>query len=232
MYLARVLLFACLPVVAAQHPAPKPSSQPAEKSRNALHFTPWRTRVAVAVYQVTVSSDRVHEIDRDKLEQAAGTLRELSKALKELGETRLVNLTDQMIGNDTRQEIQLGASRPTPSGSQSFKGQTSTQVEYQDTGCNFEITSHWNPDDPAQGMLDLGVEVSSVLESKIQLSPKSFAPIIYQMKQRFLGPVVSGKPVVLLSVDGNNPETDLSVYVTRAVIYHTNINEARQDAAP
>lgn len=232
MYLAKVLWLAGQLVVAAQHPAPEPSTQPAEKPQNALRFTPWRTRVTVAVYQVTVSAERVHEVDRDKLEQAAGSLRDFSKALKELGDTRLVNLTDQVIGNDTRQEIQLGASRPTPSGSQSFKGQTSTQVEYQDTGCILEIRSHWNPDDPTQGMLELGVEVSSVLESKIQLSPKFFAPIIYQMKQKFLGPVLSGKPAVLLSVDGNNPGADLSVYVTRAVIHHTNINETRQDVAP
>ncbi|HKQ48789.1 MAG TPA: hypothetical protein VJZ71_12025 [Phycisphaerae bacterium] len=225
MYLAQVLLLACLSFVAAQHPALKPASQPAEKQRNELRFTPWRTSINVAVYQTTLAADRVDELDPDTLRKSAVTMKDLKLALQKFGETKLINLTDQYVSADSEQTMQIGVSRPVPSGSQTFKGQTSTQVEYQDTGLLLELKSRWSDDNPTQGMIDLGIEISCLGASQIQLSPGSMAPIMYQMRERLSGPVRSGEPMLLLNIEGGNQGTNLHAYVTRVVFHRTQVTQ-------
>lgn len=236
MHLARILLLALLPLFAPQPPAVKPTSQPACKPRAPekpiLDFTPWRTRICVATYQITLPIERAGDLDRDKLQRAAASSQDFVGALKALGEVRLLNLTDQYIGSGVPEKIRLGASRPTPTGSQSYKGQTSTQVQYQDTGSIIEVTTTWRREDPLQGALDLRVEVSGIVDSEVQIAPGAMAPIIYQIDQKHAGPIRSGEPYVLISIDGSSRGSNAYAYVTRVMFFRTEIENAKANANP
>jgi hypothetical protein len=236
MHLVRILMLALLPLFAPNPSAVKPTSQPACKpcvpEKPVLEFTPWRTRIWVTTYQVTLPIERVDELNRDHLERAAATSHDFVSALKALGDLRLLNLTDQFIGSGVQERIQLGASRPTPTGSQSFKGQTSTQVQYQDAGSIVEVTTAWRRENPMQGMLDLRVELSGIVDSEIQLAPGAFAPVIYRIDQKHSGPIRSGEPYLLISIDGSNRGLKAYAYITRAVFFRTEITDADAKTNP
>lgn len=221
MYLVQVLLLAVFPLYAPPRPAPTTCSQPAPVE--SLRLTAWQTRMHITIYRLTLTRERVVELDAVKLQQSAKSPTELQTTLKSFGEARLVALMDQIINPDSLQTIQFGASVPVPSGSQSFKGQTSTQVEYQDTGCIVKVFGKWEDDTPMTGMVNVDLELAGVADSKIQLSPNSMAPIIYQERLRLSGPVNSGESYVLLSVDGGKPGDEVSACVTRIAFQRTKI---------
>jgi hypothetical protein len=212
----------------------RPSSQPAVQDSKVapLDYSPWRTRLFVTTYQLTLPIERAGDIDREKLQKTASSSQEFVAALKALGETRLLNLTDQFIGDGGPAKIRLGASRPTPTGSQSFKGQTSTQVQYQDAGCIIDVRTTWRHEDPKRGMVDMRVEFSGILDPDLQIAPGTMAPVIYQIDQKYAGPIRSGEPCLLISVDGSNRGSKSYAYITRVVFFRSEVERGSADANP
>lgn len=119
----------------------------------------------------------------------------LVRALQSDSRLEVIQRPMIMCQDNQQATIQIGQSVPTPSGSQTFGGQTSTQVQYQDVGVILNVEPHINPD----GFVYLLVEpeVSSVTDSTIQIAPGAFAPIFNRRQASTNVAVMDGETVVI-----------------------------------
>lgn len=119
----------------------------------------------------------------------------LVRALQSDSRLEVIQRPMIMCQDNQQATIQIGQQVPTPSGSQAFAGQTSTQVEYQDVGVILNVEPHINPDGFVYMLVE--PEVSSVSESTLQIAPGAFAPIINQRRATTYVAVKDGETVVI-----------------------------------
>ncbi|OWY69695.1 hypothetical protein B7486_20190 [cyanobacterium TDX16] len=100
-----------------------------------------------------------------------------------------------MCQDNQQATIQIGQSVPTPSGAQTFGGQTSTQVQYQEVGVILNVEPHINPDGFVYMLVE--PEVSSITDSTIQIAPGAFAPIFNRRTASTNVAVKDGETVVI-----------------------------------
>ncbi len=119
----------------------------------------------------------------------------LVRALQSDSRLEVIQRPMIMCQDNQQATIQIGQSVPTPTGSQAFAGQTSTQVNYQDVGVILNVEPHINPDGFVYMLVE--PEVSSVSASSLQIAPGAFAPIINQRRATTYVAVKDGETVVI-----------------------------------
>ncbi len=119
----------------------------------------------------------------------------LVRALQSDSRLEIIQRPMIMCQDNQQAKIQIGQSVPTPSGSQAFAGQTSTQVQYQDVGVILNVEPHINPDGFVYMLVE--PEVSSVSDSTLQIAPGAFAPVINQRRATTYVAVKDGETVVI-----------------------------------
>ncbi len=119
----------------------------------------------------------------------------LVRALQSDSRLEVIQRPMIMCQDNQQATIQIGQSVPTPSGAQTFGGQTSTQVQYNDVGVILNVEPHINPD----GFVYLLVEpeISSVTDSTIQIAPGAFAPVFNRRRATTYVAVMDGETVVI-----------------------------------
>jgi type II secretory pathway component GspD/PulD (secretin) len=119
----------------------------------------------------------------------------LVRALQSDSRLEVIQRPMIMCQDNQQATIQIGQSVPTPSGSQAFAGQTSTQVQYQDVGVILNVEPHINPDGFVYMLVE--PEVSSVSDSTLQIAPGAFAPVINQRRATTYVSVKDGETFVI-----------------------------------
>lgn len=119
----------------------------------------------------------------------------LVRALQSDSRLEVIQRPMIMCQDNQQATIQIGQSVPTPSGSQAFAGQTSTQVQYQDVGVILNVEPHINPDGFVYMLVE--PEISSVSDSTIQIAPGAFAPIFNRRQASTNVAVKDGETVVI-----------------------------------
>lgn len=119
----------------------------------------------------------------------------LVRALQSDSRLEVIQRPMIMCQDNQQATIQIGQSVPTPSGSQAFAGQTSTQVTYQDVGVILNVEPHINPDGFVYMLVE--PEISSVSDSTIQIAPGAFAPIFNRRQASTNVAVKDGETVVI-----------------------------------
>jgi|CXWL01.1.fsa_nt_gi hypothetical protein len=195
----------------------KKAARPVAPEAKAQHVEPSPAHIRIVTYTMQISSDKAEELDRAELEESAVKPDGLKSALEKLGKPVLACIVDQDIDLAASPSITLSCSVPTPSGSQTFNGQTTTQVQYQSCGSVFRLRGKWDKDsDIAHVWIES--ELSYTGESKVRLSPDSFAPMFHSNKQASFGFFSSGKPKITLYVNDPRAAEGATAYVTQFVI--------------
>lgn len=212
------------PAGAASPPAaPDPTGSPAGKSaKSAAGKIPVQsgrprsaTRVQIAVFQVRLSHEQAAALDVKQLAAGAQTCQAVQEILAEVGETRLLVRAEQVIDLETESELAIGAQRPFVRGTQvSNSGCVTSQVEYETTGCQVSLVGGWDAQARMRGHAAVDIELSGFYHSVIEIGNGVLAPIFYDVKQHFCGPVVSGRAIALLSVDGGGTAEQAIGHVT------------------
>jgi general secretion pathway protein D len=119
----------------------------------------------------------------------------LVRALQSDSRLEVIQRPMIMCQDNQPASIQIGQSVPTPSGSQAFAGQTSTQVTYTDVGVILNVEPHINPDGFVYMLVE--PEISSVTDSNVQIAPGAFAPIFNTRNASTNVAVKDGETVVI-----------------------------------
>lgn len=215
------MILAVAMCIAADSPknTPKPAAAtPPPSARTAAPIQPMPAHLRVVAYHVTVPADRADDLDHEKILAAASSAKALRAELAEFGKLRVTCLIDQDIDLAHETSIQVGASRPTPSGSQTFNGQTSTQVQYQDCGCIVNLNARWENDDKQVGQGKMKIEASAIDQSPIKLGANVFAPVFLKNTSDFGLTFVSGKTGVYLTLENTEIRSGATVHVAEVTI--------------
>lgn len=184
-------------------------------------------RFEAAVYRLTMSPEKSTQLDAASL-AAQPTLAEFDKTLRGLGNPRLLYRVDQTVALEGvspfpsrhgQQRIVITADRPYLAGKSTDKGgQEHAAVARQDVGVQFDISGGWSGGDATHAMdLTLGVELTAIESSGVQVGPDLASPVFRKVEQVHCGVVRSGEPFVMLSLDGAAPDGDSVIaYITRA----------------
>jgi type II secretory pathway component GspD/PulD (secretin) len=119
----------------------------------------------------------------------------LVRALQSDSRLEVIQRPMIMCQDNQQANITIGQSVPTPSGAQTFGGQTSTQVQYQEVGVLLSVEPHINPDGFVYMLVE--PEISSVTDSTIQIAPGAFAPIFNKRNASTSVAVKDGETVVI-----------------------------------
>lgn len=180
---------------------------------------PRPARVRMVGYLLYISPEQAEELDSPSLKAAVKSKHGLRKHLDQFGEVQFIGLVDHQVDLATHSAFQVGASLPTPSGVQTFKGQTSTQVQYTDCGCIVSLQERSVAKSDEAMYVKVEVEVSNIKDSKIQLSPQAYAPIFYRKTHDFSGRFKTGEPEVFLSVDGSESAKGTTAFIYEITIW-------------
>ncbi|MBN2563142.1 MAG: hypothetical protein JXQ75_19645 [Phycisphaerae bacterium] len=186
---------------------PKPSGLPAVREH--------ATHVQIGVFETLVGRDQIVELDATKLAEDAATCQSLRDALGRFGPTKILYRADQTVEPSSRAKLTIGARRPFVRGTQAKSGQVTSQTEYEDLGCVVELFGLWDEQEPTRGHVNIGIELSGLSDSGIDIGNNVLAPVFHRVKQQFEGPVTAGEPVVLLTTDASGGAETAVAHVTR-----------------
>ena len=102
------------------------------------------------------------------------------------------------------------------------RGQVNATVEYEKVGCIVELEGSW--DASPRGFARIEIELSTLTDSTVNIGNDVKAPIFHQVEQQFEGPIKSGEPIVLLTIDGSGEKENATAYVTRLQFDRTEAN--------
>jgi hypothetical protein len=182
----------------------------------------YATHLQLAVFETLVRRDRIVDLDAGKLVAKAGTCRSLRDALGEFGTTLIRYRVDQTVELDSKAKLIIGARSPFVRSTRLSKsGQTTAQVEYEETGCIVQLSGTWDEQEPTRGRATIALELSSRSDSSIQLGNDVLAPAFHQIEQRFDGPVTAGEPIVLLTINASDPGETAMAHVIWILLQRT-----------
>lgn len=165
---------------------------------------PAAVRLEVTVFKLEVAPDRIVELDARTLAAAGETPAALAKTLREFGATEVLYRVDQTVDGRGRGRIHVSKSTPIVSGRFEDKsGQQRTNVMREDVGARIEFAGCFvDRTDRQRVHANLSVEISAIGESNVSVQEGITSPVYWKVTQTHAGPVVLGRPIALLTVDG------------------------------
>jgi len=198
----------------AQLDVPKPPSFAAGRQ--------YTTHLQLAIFETRVRRDQIVDLDAAKLVANAGTCRSLRDALGEFGTTMIRYRVDQTVELESKAKLTVGANIPfVRSTTLSKSGQTTAQVEYENTGCVVELFGSWDQQEPTRGHATIALEMARLSDSTIAIGEDVVAPVFRQTEQRFDGPVTAGKPIILLTIDASDSGETAMAHVIWILLQRT-----------
>lgn len=200
---------------------PPPSSEtPAVPAGNDLPV-PSRslTRFQMEIYEVVLSTEAATALDIQRLAAESDSGKDFAAALKQLGETSLLFRMDQQADFAALQKVSIELNRPFVRGTQATKsGQVNSQVEYPRTGCEAEVRCEWDAASPLRGHVIAAIMFSGRSDSGIGIGNDIMAPNFYKVKQDFGGPIESGRPTALLTIDASHADGKAVARIVRITL--------------
>lgn len=177
-----------------------------------------RTSFQYVIYELSLPRDQAADLRVDHLTGKAETPASLTAALREIGDVQVLYRADQVLdlsGSSTKKAaFTTGSNLPFVRNTNvSDRGNVTSTVEYEEVGCVVKLEGGW--DAPSRGFARIEMELSSMTDSTVDLGNDVKAPIFHKMVQHFDGPIASGKPIVLLTIDGSGDKENATAYVTR-----------------
>lgn len=177
-----------------------------------------RTSFQYVVYELDLPPDRIAVLRVDELTAQAETAYSLKAALEEFGGVRTLYRAEQIVqlGQASKKKTVFTTGSKTPfvrNMTIGERGNVNSQVEYEDVGCIVRIEGDW--DAPSGGFARIEMELSSLTDSTVNLGNDVKAPIFHNIVQQFDGPITSGEPIVLLTIDGSGEKETATAYITR-----------------
>ncbi|MCZ6816576.1 MAG: hypothetical protein O7F76_07715, partial [Planctomycetota bacterium] len=165
-----------------------------------------RTSFQLIMYEVSLPRDRAASIRVDELTGKAKTPASLMAALQEVGRARVLYRIDQILklrrSSKKKTSFTTGTRIPFVRNTTVMKsGQINKNIEYEGLGCIVHLEGTWGA--PSTGSARIEVELSTLTDSTVDLGNDFKAPIFHQVEQLFEGPIKSGEPIVLLTIDGS-----------------------------
>jgi len=233
MYVARVVLGE---VHAGAEPAPKaaspaPSATPAGPTGASSKGAGTQPAAAVGaaaeglscplkttIYELRLPPERVPRLDATGLTAAAATPAGLEKALADLGQAKVLYRMDQTV-RLSGDRITIVNKVPVVVGSRiTGTGHRLNLIQYESVGAVLTIAGKL----AGEGAIDadLGLELSAATDSAARVTAEVPALVLRRVNMAHKGPLASGRPVVIVSVDAAsaNGAGKAVAYVARIVL--------------
>lgn len=213
------LLFAALAQQPANPPAPARRTEPTPPAAPRPGAT--AIRFEATLFELKLAPERIAALDTHQLADAGPKSEDFTKVLATFGKARVLYRFDDAVSSGTQVDLVIGANRPFVRGRQTTKdGNSAASVEYQDVGVklNVRCDAEWGGSDKTA--ITIGLEVSGIRDSALEMSKGIAAPIFYKLKESHFAITQAGQPVVFLLADASTPDADgqATAVVARVIV--------------
>jgi hypothetical protein len=174
----------------------------------------------LSVFETQIPCDRIAALEAAKLTERAQSCLSLQESLGQFGKTTVLYRTEQIVVLSSGPKLLLGSNVPFLRGTQVTKeGQRTSQVEYEKLGCDVLLNGSWDDERRECGEVTASIKMSALSDSRIEIGNGVLAPVFRKIEQPFSGPITSGQPIILLSVDAGGGGDTAAAYVARLVFH-------------
>ncbi len=160
------------------------------------------------MYRIEVTKEHLANLDAAALAAEAASSAKLGQALEKLGSVELLYSADQVFAADGR-PTSFRIARETPyvaATSKAPTGEALPTVAREKVGAEFNVGGFVPEADARQSLqLNLNVDLSFMTPSSVSTSAQPNVPMDWRVSQSYGGTIQTGKPAVLITLDGAPP---------------------------
>lgn len=168
-------------------------------------------RMEATVFEVSIPSSKILELNVDQLSESSNSTTELLSALSKIGTARPVFHIDQVADLMTGDEAGVSVNVPFPTGvTRSAAGAEPSVYGRHEVGVDFRLNGIRDEASPITTHVRIGLSISGVAAGT-----SIAGPTIHKVKQNYTGALPVARPILLLSLDVAAPGDTATAYLTR-----------------